>query len=355
MTRRLLVLSMIALAACENPAAPVVSEAPEIPPPPPSRKIEGASSVIDLGLPAGAVTTHAFDVNDRGDIAGYSVSDFGETRAFSWRGSFETLEPLAGYRDSYAFGLNGKGAAIGISQDANGRSVATVWSSGIARSLGTLASGGTSIGLAINGMGSAAGSATAADGSMRGFYYSGLTNGMTSVGVLAGGTYSVGQDLNDWGQMTGYGDTPSGDRAYVYNWWQGTLTDLGTIPGGTSSYGLSVNNSSQVVGFAFTAAGMPHAFLWSRGDMIDLGTLGGDQSVAYGINDAGEVVGYSQDATGEFHAFVWTAKSGMVDLGTLPGGAISYAQQINVKGLTAGIALGTDGREHAVRWDVTLK
>ena len=45
----------------------------------------------------------------------------------------------------------------------------------------------------------------------------------------------------------------------------------------------------------------------------------------------------------------------MVDLGTLPGGVVSYAQQINASGLTAGIALGPDGTERAVRWSVTLQ
>ena len=197
MTRRLLVLSLIALAACENPAAPVASEVPVIPPPPPSRKIVGTSSVIDLGMPAGAMTTHAFDVNDRGDIAGYSVSDLGETRAFSWQGSFRTLNPLAGFQNSYAFGLNDKGVAVGISQDATGRNVATLWNNGSPSSLGTLTNDGVSIGMAVNDLGSVAGSATIDGGGMRAFYYSFLTKKMTNVGVFPGGTYSVGQDLKE--------------------------------------------------------------------------------------------------------------------------------------------------------------
>ena len=355
MTRTAVLLSLIALAACENPAAPVASDIPEIPPPPASRKIVQTSNVIDLGLPAGATTAHAFDVNDNGDIAGFSVNAGGQTRAFTWKGSFRTLHPLPGYTSSYAFALNENGRAIGISQDVNGRNSATIWNNGSATSLGTLVNGGESMGMAINSWGSAAGSATIAGGAMRGFYYSFLTRRMSNVGVLPGGTYTVGQDLNDWGQMTGYGSTPNGDRAYLYNWWDGSLRDLGTIPNGISSYGLSINNSSQVVGFAFTSTGEPRAFLWTSNAMLDLGTLGGTQSVAYGINDQGEVVGYSQVASGEFHAFVWTAESGMVDLGTLKGGMISYAQHINRNGLTAGIALGADGREHAVRWNVVLK
>jgi probable HAF family extracellular repeat protein len=38
--------------------------------------------------------------------------------------------------------------------------------------------------------------------------------------------------------------------------------------------------------------------------VIDLGTLGGNQSFAYGINDAGQVTGYSDTARGIPHDFI---------------------------------------------------
>jgi probable HAF family extracellular repeat protein len=258
-------------------------------------------------------------------------------------------------KHSYGFKVSDNGQVAGISQSSTGANQATIWTNGNPVSLGGLVPNGESLGMSINVWGSAAGSATEADGSWRGFYYSFLTRRMQSVGVFPGGTYTMGQDLNDWGQMVGYGNSPQGDRAFLYNVVDGSLRNLGTIPGGTSSYALSINSAAQVVGFAFGTSGYPHGFLWDGQAMIDLGTLGGPQSVAFGINDAGEVVGYSQVPSGEFHGFVWTAESGMVDLGTLPGGTVSYAQQINTNGLTAGIALDSNGKEHAVIWNVVLQ
>jgi probable HAF family extracellular repeat protein len=47
------------------------------------------------------------------------------------------------------------------------------------------------------------------------------------------------------------------------------------------------------------------AFLYSGGQMIDLGTLGGSNSDASGVNNVGQIVGYSGiigDST--YHAFL---------------------------------------------------
>src|SRR5260370_35801342 len=61
------------------------------------------------------------------------------------------------------------------------------------------------------------------------------------------------------------------------------VTDLGTL-GGTYSYAFGMNNAGEVAGGAATASqvgGLAQtAFLWSRGQMQNLGTLGGQNSAA---------------------------------------------------------------------------
>jgi probable HAF family extracellular repeat protein len=51
--------------------------------------------------------------------------------------------------------------------------------------------------------------------------------------------------------------------------------------------------------------------------MVELGTLGGDESVAYGVSADGlVVVGGAWNAAGDYRAFRWTAAGGMEDLNT---------------------------------------
>ena len=87
--------------------------------------------------------------------------------------------------------------------------------------------------------------------------------------------------------------------------------------------------------------------------VTDIGTLpGGATSAANDISDKGQVAGSSDVVGGSGHAFLWTPGSPLQDLGTLPGGSNSSAAGVNVGGLVAGQSdlAGSGGNTHAFIW-----
>lgn len=156
---------------------------------------------------------------------------------------------------------------------------------------------------------------------------------MVDLGTLAASDpVSAATAVNDSGHVTGYSYTTAGGRAayraYLITpldgdldgvadtWFAGAngvntlMTDLGTL-GGLNSWGRAINNRNQVVGEsdvdAPTGEHYTHAFLWSAGQMTDLGTLRSDPaagfSAASDINDAGVVVGWAENDAGQRRAF----------------------------------------------------
>ncbi len=93
-----------------------------------------------------------------------------------------------------------------------------------------------------------------------------------------------------------------------------------------------------MVGFA--GADVNTGFYWSRATgMIILQTLGGAKAGAFGINESSAIAGYSTTSGGATHAALWPDKnSAPQDLGTLVGGANSYARGINGSGVVVGFA-----------------
>jgi len=90
---------------------------------------------------------------------------------------------------------------------------------------------------------------------------------------------------------------------------------------------------------------------------VDLGTLGGESSYAADINEGNTVVGWSETSSGTTHAFRWTAADGMVDLGTLPGDAMSRAVAVLDGPAQNGAQIlgvsGEDGRWTPVVWSAS--
>jgi probable HAF family extracellular repeat protein len=112
----------------------------------------------------------------------------------------------------------------------------------------------------------------------------------------------VPADLNDRGQVVGSGGpiTFSSSPSYhPYLYSDGRLVDLGLLPGMLRGGANAINNAGQVVGYMEgdrLGGGNTHfstAFLYSDGILHDLGGLHGSDSQALDINASGQIVGIS--------------------------------------------------------------
>jgi probable HAF family extracellular repeat protein len=228
-------------------------------------------------------------------------------------------------------------SVVALAQDGPGRYAAT--------DLGTLG-GPTAAARDIDDAGAIVGWSENADGVQLGFrleygYMMRLTHwGIHTAEALAASGWpeeTCGWALNDFGQ-----------RRAMY-WWFDWIVDLGTL-GGEESQAYDINYSGLIVGWAEDAHHQRRAFL-TLGGLQDLGTLGGHTAEAHAINTAGQIAGVSAIASGANHACLWDA-GGITDLGTL-GGANSIAEGINNLGQVVG-ASETDGadlgRQHAFLW-----
>jgi probable HAF family extracellular repeat protein len=175
---------------------------------------------------------------------------------------------------------------------------------------------------------------------------------MRDIGTL-GGNDSFASVINEGGAICGFSSTNTEinettglPTIHPFLWINGQMCDLGSL-GGTRAmpgsfadgpFGRVMNERGQVVGTS-TLEGDEgfHAFLWSEGQLIDLGTLGGTLSQAYAINNAGQVVGRANttSAPGSRHPFLWE-NGGMIDLGLVPSCARGTAHTINSRGEIAG-------------------
>ena len=179
---------------------------------------------------------------------------------------------------------------------------------------------------------------------------------VTDLGTL-GGSFSNALDVNNAGLVVGAAQNaipdpfagnrvglPSTTQTRAFLWQHGVMKDLGTL-GGNDAEADFINARGQIAGSSFTSTvanpttqqPTQHPFLWERGSMVDLGSLGGTSGYPIALNDQGQVVG-SMNLAGDqaHHAFLW--KQGrLIDLGTL-GGNTSDALWENAVGHVVGRA-----------------
>jgi probable HAF family extracellular repeat protein len=291
----------------------------------------------DLGTMGGDLTSVAVAINDAGTIAGTSttarvqkvnkksgyVSYVWTDHAVTWSNGFQVQE-LA---DGSAFDINGAGEVVGTSNNE-----AMLWASGGATDLGTLGGsekGSQSWAAGINSAGQVVGSAPINDSAQtqRPFLWSpktldGTKGTMKNLGTLdptAGPSFSVGAgtSINAVGEVVGVSDDLEIPNAFLYS--GGQIYDLGILGGiYNASQASSINDSGVVVGSAAVESGSNNrAWIWvptsqngTRGQMTDLNNLipagsGWTLTFAKSVNNSGEIAGFGT-VNGQVHAFLLT-------------------------------------------------
>jgi probable HAF family extracellular repeat protein len=298
------------------------------------------------------------------------------SHAFRFANGVETdLGALPGGRNSSGFWVSDKGEIIGGSENGvidpnNGfpSQNAVVWKHGQIMNLGTLKGGHESGANAINNRGQIVGfSDNDVPDPFSFFSFLGLVTQtraflwedgiMQDLGTL-GGPDAIPGLINESGQIAGVSYTSQEPDPgtgippiHPFLWERGTMMDLGTL-GGAIGFASGLNNRGEVVGtMNLTGDSTAHPFLWERGTLTDLGTLGGSFGQASWINEAGEIVGNAlTENDAAFLAFLWKNGS-MKNLGTLEGSCASFPQSINSKQQVVGQAFFCNGSpQQAVLW-----
>lgn len=280
-------------------------------------------AAADLGPGGSVFKTRAVAINDFGNVLGEIwYEDIHNTQGAVWQGGVR--RDLGGlgqfHTESYPNAWNARGQVVGHSYafEAGPHEYhhPFIWESGRIRDLGVLGPTGPQTlcedgqcsegdALAINRFGDVVGWSGDANGVIRPFLWS--HGRMRELNALPG-LPAVAVAIDDRGRIAGHGGEPSFQFGEGFLWDKGRVTALGSLGGGNTVV-AAMSNAGQIVGSSYTADGVQHAFLWSDGQMLDLGTgpQGLALSWAIAVNNRGDVLGVTADDPffGPTRAILW--------------------------------------------------
>jgi probable HAF family extracellular repeat protein len=282
----------------------------------------------------------AHDINESGIIVGEASNAAGQTHAVSWtNGVIRDLGTLGG-NSSRALGVSNRGQIVGSSLTATGVTRAFIWDQGVMTQLPVFFDSETvSEANDVNDNGIAVGFSTNSS-----VYWQ---NGQINLLPGAGGSPNRASRISGGNVVVGTVVSASGSFNSAVIWRLPNLQsqNIGTLPGGNQSFGFDVNDSIQVAGTStINPSGSPvHAFLWTNGVRLDLGTLISGPSASsqgFGLSTSGLVCGEGSalDAGGNAttHGLLWDYNHQVVNLLPLAGNSFSTANAVNSGGVAVG-------------------
>ena len=217
----------------------------------------------DLGT-LGGPDSDALIINDRGQIAGMSITGSGTVDPFVWENG--KMTDIGNFGGDYAYPnmINSRGQVVGSSNlhpgDPFGRPF--LWENGLLKDLGTL-----------------------------------------------GGSFGEARWINDVGDAAGWSLFPGDYVVHATLWRDSKIVDLGATTDFPCSYANGINNLGQVLGaLQYCPNNYPReAFLWENGDLVNLNSLiPADSGIVLGAannaNDQGEIVAEGTLSNGNLRA-----------------------------------------------------
>jgi probable HAF family extracellular repeat protein len=136
-----------------------------------------------------------------------------------------------------------------------------------------------------------------------------------------GGTFGEAWGVDNGGSVTGHSTLPGDTAVHAFLWRKGVMTDLGTLGGPVSltSGSSPLNAVGTVSGNSNTSTPDPNGedvcgigtfliclpFMWQKGVMTALPLLGGNNGIAGGINNRGQIVGISETPNSDPCSFLF--------------------------------------------------
>ncbi len=302
--------------------------------------IDGAQ--IDLGTLGGDNSFMNWgEINDRGQIVGYSETDvldpngedvcgFGTKKTclpFLWQDFHMEALPTLGGNNGQASAINNRGQIAGTAETAvtdsrcptHVPSLPVLWKKGKPRPLPTVDQDSDGEAIWINDLGQAVGQT------------SNCSNGAThAVSWTKNGTPSALPDYrtgavawgnNDRNQIVGSVGSPDGSTQYAALWQNGRLTSFKPLPGDLGAIASGINNRGQMVGSTWDSNfNWAHAVIWQDGVMTDLNTMFASATLfatmANKINERGQIAAMaivrSGPDEGNVHAILLTPIYGYI-------------------------------------------
>ena len=230
--------------------------------------------LVDLGTNGGTLAQG--NATQGGEVVGAATvaNDVAYT-AFLWTSAkgivnLNTLahdKGLEGY-NSYAFGLNGAGTAVGSSDSPDGTTHAVAWTLKTRAIVDLSTLGGSyAQALAVNASDTVVGFSTLLGDAQFDAFVGTVTGGITDIGTL-GGSYAQANGVNDSGTVVGSSNITGDTDVHAFIWTQaGGMVDLNTLlPDGSPFIELNSANAiaadGTIIGVGTAQDGQSHAFSW---------------------------------------------------------------------------------------------